>query len=279
MNQDKAREFFSAYYEGILEGGLKHSFEQSLRSDAVLQADFAAFTETIRELDALKDEEIEIPIFLSDRIASRLEEAQNKQRRGLPVWLGWVGGLTLTGVAAVLILVAAPRLRSSASVDQAGITGASNLDQIQFKVDGARVIVRYQPSSAKTIVVSAPSTGKEIQRFNLSNQRLESPIENSLAKAVIFKIEALGDKSASLIALPGRSIETAKSGSGSVQDLAVALAGHYRVPVEVEAVDVTHRVSWTFASADARSAANQALESEGFSVDQRSDGLIEILDR
>lgn len=152
---------------------------------------------------------------------------------------------------------------------------ASNLDQILFKVDGSAVTLNYQPSSAKTVVVSSATSSKELQRFNLDGQRLECPVENPLQTAAIFKIEVLGEKNC-LLAIPGLTTAKAKPGEGSIRDLALALASHYRVPVVVESSDVTHHVSWTFTSTDAWTAANQAVVSEHFSVDQRPDGLIEI---
>jgi len=279
MNQERARDFFSAYYEGNLDAGLRQSFELNLRSDAILQSDYAAFVETVHELEALKHEQIEIPIFLSDRIATRLELAQGKPKSGFPGWTGWLRGLAFTGLAAAAIIFAFPFFHGGSDLKTAGPNLASDLDQVAFKVDGNKVVLRYQPSSIKTVVISSPTSGKEVQRFSLNGQRLESPIENPLPKSAVFKIEALGDKTSTILAVPGQSMEPTKAGEGTVQDLALALAGHYRVPVEVEAADVTHRVSWNFSSSDARAAANQALESEGFSVDQRQDGLIEILDR
>jgi len=280
MNHDKARDFFSAYYEGTLEGGLKQSFEAKLRSEAVLQADYAAFVETVHELDGLRNEEIEIPIFLSDRIATRLEQAQGKQPYGLPAWTTWLRGVAFAGLAAVAIIFAIPLVRGNNEVSPMGtVTSGSNVDQIQFKAEGGKLLLLYQANGQKTVVVSSPVTGKEIQQFHLNGQNLKSPIDNPLQNAAIFKIQAVGDKSASLIAVPGQAAEKSKGGDGSVQDLAVALAGHYRVPVVIEAADVTHRVRWDFSSTDARAAANQAVTNEGFSVDQRQDGIIVILDR
>jgi len=279
MNHDKAREFFSVYFEGALDGGLKQSFESNLRNDGVLQSDYAAFVETVRELDTLKYEEIEIPVFLSDRIATRLEQVQAEKKSGLPAWTSWIRGLAFTGLAAAAIIFALPIIRGGSDVNTAGLNLGSNLDQIVFKADGAKVILKYQSSNPRTLVVSSPTNGKEIQRFNLNGQRLDSPVQNSLSKSVIFKVEAIGDKSASLIAVPGQKRDLAKTGEGTVQDLALAIAGHYLIPVEILAADVTHHVSWNFSSSDARAAANQAVEADGFSVDQRQDGLIEIQDR
>ncbi len=278
MNQDKARELFSAYYEGILEGGLKQSLEQQLKSDATLQADYAAFTETVLSLDSLKHEEIEIPSYLSDRIATRLEQVQSKQKFGLPAWTIWIKGVAFAGLGVVAIAFALPLFHTDKSTSTAGLAPVA-VDQIVFKADGSEVVLNYQASGNKTVVVSSPVTGKEVQRFRLEGQRLQSPIQNTMDSPAIFKVEVLGDKNSSLIAVPGVATLKAKSGEGTVQDLAVSLAGRYHVPVVVEAADVTHHVSWNFASADVLAAANQAVTNVGFSVDQRSDGLIKILDR
>jgi len=263
-----------------LEPGLKQALEQRLRSDATLQADYAAFVETISQLESLKHEEIEIPSYLSDRIATRLEQVQSKPKFGLPVWAAWFRNAAFAGLAIAALTFALPMFHTDKSTSQSSIAGgSSSVDQLVFKADGSNIILNYQSSGTKTVVVSSPLSGKEIQRFNLDGQTLRSPIENQQDNAALFKVEVLGDKIASLIAVPGTATLKAKSGDGTIQDLSLALAGHYHVPVVIEAADVTHHVSWNFASPDAVSAATQALANDGFSVDQRSGGLIKILDR
>jgi hypothetical protein len=281
MNSEKARDFFSAYYEDCLESGIKQAFEQRLRADATLQADYAAFVETIEHLDALRHEEIEIPSYLSDRIATRLEQVQSKQKFGLPVWATWFRNAAFAGLAVAAIAFALPMFHGNSRVSESGIAGGgtSTVDQLVFKADGGDVVLNYQPSSKQTVVVSMPLSGKEIQRFNLDGQTLQSPIQNPGPNPALFKIEVLGDKTSSLIAVPGTGTLKAKSGEGTIQDLAVSLAGHYHVPVVIEAADITHHVTWSLAAADAITAADQAVANEGFSVDQRTGGLIKILDR
>jgi len=276
MNQDKAREFFSAYYEDALEGGLKQSLETQLKTDATLQADYVAFVETMRDLDALKHEEIEIPIYLSDRIASRLEQVQTKPKFGLPLWTTWMRGAAFAGLAVVAITAALPMFNSGGATANGGFGGPGTADQLLFKVDGSNVVLDYAPTSPKTVIVTSPVTGKELRRFDLNGQRLESPIENSNQKPAVFKVEVVGDKTPSIVVVPGKATTNTKAGDGTVQDLAVSIAGRYHVPVVIEAADVQHHVTWTFGSGDANTAASQALENEGFSVDQRSDGLIKI---
>ena len=279
MNHDKATEFFSAYYEDALEGGLRQSFENQLRTDATLQANYAAFVETIENLDALKHEEIEIPMFLSDRIATRLEQVQAKPRFSLPVWTTWIRNVAIGAVAVVAIAVSLPFLSSDKSTATGGFSGTGNVDQILFKADGSSLMLSFQPSGPKTIIVSSPLSGKEIQRFKLNGERLQSPIENSLTTPALFKVEVLNQKQSSLVVVPGSMTLRAKSGEGTIQDLAISLAGFYRVPVVVEASDVTHHISWNFSTPDAVAAANKAVTNEGYSADQTSGGLIKIRDR
>ena len=69
MTNDKAREFFSAYHEGTLEPGLCASLERRLEGDASLQAEYAAFAETVESLNSMRFESVEIPAYLGDRIA------------------------------------------------------------------------------------------------------------------------------------------------------------------------------------------------------------------
>jgi len=279
MNQDKAREFFSAYYEDALEGGLKHSIELQLKTDATLQADYSAFVEAMTQLDGLKHEEIEIPSYLSDRIATRLEQVQDKPKFGFPAWTTWIRGLAFGSVAIAAITFAVSSLSGGGGPSIGGFGGAGTVDQLVFKADGPNVVLNYQPNGAKTVIVSSPISGKEVQRFVLDGQRLQSPIVNSLPNPAIFKVEVLNDKTSSLLVVPGSSTLKAKTGDGSIQDLAIALAGRYHVPVVIDAADVTHHVTWNFSTTDPQVAANQAVSSEGFSVDQRPGGLIKILDR
>jgi len=279
MNAEKARDFFSAYYEDSLELGLRQAFEQRLRADSNLQADYAAFVETIEQLNMLSHEEIEIPSYLSDRIATRLEQVQSKQKFGLPVWTNWFRNAAFAGLAIAAIAFALPMFHSGKGPNIAGPEAPAVVDQLIFKADNGDVVLNYQPSAAKTVVVSSPLTGKEIQRFNLDGQSIQSPIQNPEENAALFKIEVLGDKVSSLIAVPGTGTPKAKTGQGTIQDLALSLAGHYHVPVVIEAADITRHVTWSLAAPDAITAADQAVANEGFSVDQRTGGLIKILDR
>ena len=129
MTHDKAREFFSAYYEGTLEPGLRASLGRRLEADARLQAEYDAFVGTVTSLDALRHEAVAIPAYLSDRIALRLDPAF--EAKAVPFWktlfvpraatphYGWAMALAGT------FLVAAVGLRGlrNDEVAQSGIVG------------------------------------------------------------------------------------------------------------------------------------------------------------
>ncbi len=279
MNQDKAKELFSAYYEGSLDGGLRQSLEMNFQTDTSLREDYSAFVETMEGLDALRFEQIEIPLYLSDRIATRLETVQSKQKFGLPLFSNWIRGLAVGGVAIAALAFAVPIFRGDKTASTAGFSGGGSADHLTFRAEGSGAVLVFQPSGKKTVVVSSPLSGTEVQRFNLDSQKLESPIVNTAATPALFKVEVLNDKASSIVIVPGTATLKAKAGEGTIQELGVALAGKYHIPVVIEAGDLQHHVSWNFSSSDALTSAAKAVSTEGFSVDQRPGGLIKILDR
>src|SRR5438270_5999926 len=101
MNLAKAKDYFSAYYEGSLDRGLRQSFEARLNEDAQLQAEYRAFERTMRDLGAMGQIEIEPPEDLHDKIAARLDYALWEQKRqkaplmGVPWWKGLAMGLAV----------------------------------------------------------------------------------------------------------------------------------------------------------------------------------------
>ncbi|HTQ08499.1 MAG TPA: hypothetical protein VMI31_00360, partial [Fimbriimonadaceae bacterium] len=91
MTNEKAREFFSAYHEGTLEPGFRVSFEQKLKSDYAVRHEFESFVRAMEKLDALRDEEIEIPADLHDRITARLDRHLYERRKSAtPSWSVWI---------------------------------------------------------------------------------------------------------------------------------------------------------------------------------------------
>ncbi|AIE86203.1 hypothetical protein [Fimbriimonas ginsengisoli] len=280
MNQDKAREFFSAHYEETLEPGLRQTLEQRLRNDANLQADYAAFVETMQELEALPREEIEIPIFLSDRIATRLDEERARKTIRVPVWSLWIRGLAFSGLAAVAITGAVISMQSRGPVANAGIVGSTTGDaQPTFSGAGSTVSMSFRPRSEKTVIVSSGVTGRELQRFTATGDSPAHPFENRLAGTALFQIQLQGEKDSTLLALPGSGASSAASGMGTIRDFAVAIADRYHMPVILSTRDDQKRLSWKLDGADPREAASAVLKDQEFVVDQRGNGVLSLMDR
>jgi len=286
MNQEKAREFFSAYYEGTLDGALRQAFEQRLNADATLQADYAAFVETINELTSMRHEEIEIPIYLSDRIATRLEEVQEQSRPRVPVWTNWIRGLAFSGLAAAAIVGAVINLQSQGGdIGEANLVGApAAAPMLKFAGEGSSVKLAFAPTGKATVVISSGITGNEIKRYELDGtstsgvRALDAPLTNDHAQTALFSVR-VNDEAPILVAVPGTGRPSTASGEGSVTDLAVAIASQQRVPVIVKVADTTKRANWNLEGTSGRDSALDALKPLGYSLEEREPGVLTILDR
>ena len=278
MTNDKAREFFSAFHEGTLEPGLRASLERSLGGDAELRAEYAAFAQTIESLDALRHEAIEIPLYLGDRIARRIDPVLDAKR--VPFWqtlfaprqtaprFGWALGV------AGAFLVAAVGLRGLRveGVESAGIVSGGG-DGVRWSKGGEDVVARFDGASAHRVEVLAE--GGEPQAYQLANgQPFELTLSNPNTVARRFKV-TVGDDALATVAVPGRKTASRRAGSGTVGELASALADAYKVAVVVKGLAPETPVRWSFDSADARAAAEQSLGSHG-SATMMSDRLLQI---
>lgn len=273
MNQEKAREFFSAYYEGTLEAGLSQTFEQRLKADSQLQDEYRTFEATMSELDTLKFEEIEIPSFLSDRIATRLEEVQEKAKAKNPVWTLWLRGLAFGGVATLAILGAIAGYYRTEGPSTSQIVPTSTSDSLKLDTSGPNVVMNYQSSQREQMSIS--SGGTLLKSLNLdAGTRVKSPLENDQAGAALFEVSVRGKTT--VIAIPGTQRQTSNATSGTLKAFAAAMADFYRTPVELEVADAEKTVNWSFEGG--RSAAG-ALQGAPYSVVELDNGVIEIKDR
>jgi len=222
----------------------------------------------MNELGELKLEEIEVPVFLSDRIATRLEEVQAKKRTATPVWANWFRGLAFSGLAAAAIIGAVVSMRSNGEVAVGPMVSAS-ADQITFKLKGSDVQLRFTPTAKKTLDIQV--NGKTEHR-DVDTRGMISTLENKNAEAALFTIQVEGEKSNAVVAVPGTRAGVDKTGQGKLSDFVKALSGFYKTPVVVNVANLDVPVSWSFDSTDASDAANKALVGQGISVDLKSDG-------
>lgn len=309
MNQEKARDLFSAYLDGSLEPGLRQQFEKALSMDAGLKADYAAFSHTMLQLDQLQFEEIEIPIFLHDRIATRLEADEATRKKSGGFFGNWLRGLAFSGLATAAIVGAVVAIKAQSDTANAGIFGSiPNLSSdsttkepgnlggpsstspsirkglksqlpanlIAFKVNNSQVFLQYRSDRNAQIKISAVQTGKLIKRFDLNRNALSVPLKNDFANTALIQVTSSTEETPAVVALPGSSRSVLKTNGGTIYDFAGAIAAKYGVPVVVRAPQ-SQRFSWTLDSDTAREATEKGLIGRGFSVDQREGGLLTIL--
>lgn len=274
MNHEKAREFFSAYYEGSLEAGLRQTLEQRLRTDASLQAEYRAFEHTMEQLGSLKLEEIDVPSYLSDRIATRIEQAQEKRRSGpwLQVWLPRFAAAALFVVA---IFGAVRSLQGGQSgVAPAGVLGSKPqpADQLNVSMKGSTLWLNYSPSANKSVTVTEVKTARAMQYPNGVNV----PITNGNPMAAQFTVQIEGQTGATLIVVPGTQPDAQRTGSGTIRELASALADHFRTPVRVDVADLDKTLSWSFDSTDIHESATKALDGTGLHADLLGGNVLSI---
>ena len=288
MTTDKAREFFSPYYEGSLEDGLRLSLEQSLREDPDLREEYDLFAQTMKELDTLGDFEAPVPFDLHDRIVARLEEVEQKKVVPmLTVWRNVAVGL----VAASLIFGAIFSLKSrnTGGPDQASPLPAIGSPSKPVTPAPVKPTFNYSASKGLTIelqadrqvwlrVDTAPDN-KQIQRLDVQpNQPVVAPLANTNADAAAFRVTVIGEPDEYYVALPGTVPSTTLSGDGTVLDMALALAGYYKTPVLLQTSKIGAKARWDFADKDVKAALTFGLNAQKSSFEVKDSGLVVIQD-
>lgn len=276
MNVAKAREHFSAYYEGTLDRGLKESFERAMNSDAQIAAEYRAFRQTYESLADWGTQAIAIPEDLHERISARVDLVawQEKQKTAAPYMArlkGWIlAGLATAALALVVLQFGTPGDASMAGIGGPGI-GSSGLD---VRVADGRVLLSY-PGLKNEKVTLRDEAGKLLETLDLNQGELkDKAIENPSSVAQVLSI-SVGDQKPMYIALPG----TARGGKdlekGSLLDLARSFAGFYRTPVVLAVNDVNQLVEWRYET-DEVLAVTDAIDLLGLQAELRSSGVLWI---
>lgn len=270
MSPDKARDLFSSYYDGTLDAGLRQALERSFEQDRALKSDYQAFTVTMERLGLLAKEEIELPIFLSDRIATRLEASKAKKKPSLFSPL-WARNFAFGGLGLAVILGAIFTFNQVGRTAMAG-TGITEVLEVNVKSGG--VMVDYVAQTPHTVVIK--SDGVEVDRQDLDRQRSLTTLTNSRnPNPVIFQIEASGVAEAIRLAVPGKVRLTKSSGEGTAEDLARAMAGYYGVNVRIDTTK-TDRLHWNFEGLDISGVSAQLQADHGVSADVMANGVVSL---
>jgi hypothetical protein len=283
MNLGKAKDFFSAYYEGSLDRGLTQSFESRLKEDAQLQAEYRAFERTMESLGHMGSIEIEPPADLHEKIAARLDRAIWEQKRekspvnGLSWWKGLVMGAAIAAGVFVAFIGFSGKFHNGAANTAGIVPTLAASEQFSFASRNGVVSMSY-PTVNHLNVVVRDAAGRVLSSVELNNQDMPSkPLVNPTDRAQLVSIETATDAPRTYVALPGHARDLSTTGKGSLKDLAVALAGHYGKPVVVDAFEEADKTtSWDFTSADAVDAANTAVKSLGLAIQEGPTGVVHI---
>jgi hypothetical protein len=279
MTNEKARDFFSAYYEDSLEAGLRVSFEQKLSTDHSLKDEYRAFQDAMESLDTMKFEDISIPDDLHERISARLDRAIYDQKKAKPALTLWLRSLSYSAVAAVAIVGAIFTINArSNNSNVADFVPATTKASINYSVTGSDVTLKYAPRSHEVVVVT-DAAGKEVSRTDVgieSNREMKTVLSNPLATPAIFGVKIEGEESSTIVAIPGKERSAINKGDGTIADLAKAIADFYHTHVTVTTNAPTEQLNWTFSSADVVSETGRVL-GRNYSVTLLADGRLEIV--
>jgi len=285
MTHEKAREYFSSYYEGTLDRGLKQSFEQKLKTDPTLANEYRSFESVMLELGRMQFEEIEVPMYLSDRIATRIEQARAAET-GPSIWqlfkrYGFAAVAAVAVVGAGLGLFLRGGKVSTASgvptVDQEAPVTNWPSEAISVNPKSGGVSFDYASATAKVVTVR-DSDGKVLKSYELDPTRpLTADLANPNDVATIFELKVSDSGPDELIAVPGKTRTDSGAQTGSVQDFGLALANHFGVPVILNVKDSTQTLNWSMDGKSPREVATHALEGSGLDVSLSSTGVLTIV--
>ena len=278
MKIDKAREYFSDYYEGTLDNGLIQAFEHCLSESHSVRQEYDAFVSTMKTLDNFKFESIEAPSFLSDRIATRIEQSSKQKRNHGFSLRGWTFGFGVAGLACVALISTWINLGRRGTVETAGLGSVSaESANVSVTLEKGIASVHYNAIGQHHISVALAS-GTAIKSVDVVDKKVDLPLENPNAATVVFRVDISDEKHPIFVAVPGSARTSARSGHGTILEFASAAAAAYRIPVVVESANIAKSFDWKLSGAavDSISASVRPL---GLMCDQGKDDLLRISDR
>lgn len=283
MHADKARELFSAYLEGKLEPAMRESLERKLASDGALREEYESFSRAYRALETIR-QPVEDPSFdLHDRVMARIDRyAWQKARSREPWFRTWRTAL-FGGAAALVLLSAGLSLLQRGGSPAASLAGATpSEDRLYVRSDGDEAVLSFHTYQSRTVVLREVNQGRELARVDLDGgdypmgQLLRSPIRVRTDQPSLVQVVIEGREDPLFVAVPGRKPSLSREGRGTLQDLALALADRYRVPVVVSAESPQGDLVWKLESTDSVAAATEALRETALAVEMRPTGVLWI---
>lgn len=273
MNLGKAREYYSAYYEGNLDRGLREGFERVLREDAQAQAEYRAFEGTMRQLESMKSQDVETPDDLHERIMSRIDRHiwEKNQTRKSPGITWWKIALPLGIAASVIALAFVPWRSQNMPVNQSGIVPTMTTQaRLDVKASPQGVVLSY-PTVDQREVVIRDAKGIILETLRLQNQGIKNKeLKNESPQTILLSIDE-SNLGTTWLAIPGSDSNLTSTGKGTIKDMAMEIATACRVPVVLQMKSADMVVEWKLDESDAHGTATRALESSELKVELRGD--------
>ncbi|MCU0316904.1 MAG: hypothetical protein MUC92_09955 [Fimbriimonadaceae bacterium] len=262
MNLNKARDFYSAYYEGTLEPGLKQALEAARQADPEIEQDYRQFEMLVSELPNLAVEPIEVPADLHDKISAKLDHHLWTLEQQKPKRWSWNWKVALVGGVACLAIVSAIfAIRpAEGTASEAGISLPVGATTAKFEiVDGSLGLI-VNNSSPITVTITNTADGQISAQRPLAPGRLFIPLRNESDTAEVLSI-SFSEKEIEplLIVLPGKATGNVRSGEGTLLDCAKAVAQTFRTPITIRNRNTNEVVRWEFSQEDTTDNLVQAL--------------------
>jgi hypothetical protein len=284
MSRERLQEHFSALYEGTLDAGLTQQIQRRFDSDPQLKEDYESFSLMMETLGSIGEEEIEVPSFLSSRIADRMEAAGNTK----PAFslFNWSKTLGFGAIATVAIVgsVLAIKNQNSGPVT-AGVVSSSApaqalkvLDTIEIKMVGSDAVLNYNSSGPKTLTATFYGTGQVLRKADLDGNTATYALRNTESLAAIFEVDVTGEKSDHFVVVPGSSSAFELQGEGKVSDFlkGVSAKFHKVISIQMAAAKLESTTKWDLKSDEAGAALSSVLTAKDYSISTAPDGIITV---
>lgn len=267
MNLNKAREYYSAYFEGSLERGLRENFERALREEGQVQAEYRAFERTMRHLEAMKTVEVDTPDDLHDRIMARIDRHAWEAKQGAkPGAFAWWKVAVFVGAGALVIALSVMQ-GAKQPVNEAGPLSMPNTARMDVQAIDGGVVLTHPTVHDRTIVIR-DAKGDELESIHLRNQRMSAkPLTNQSASAKLISVDI--DGASTFIVLPGIDKDLRSTGKGNLKDMALEIANACGVPVVLAVKDPEASVTWKLDPNDGHGTATKALSTTNTKVELR----------
>lgn len=285
MSRERLQEHFSALYEGSLDAGLTQQIQRKFETDHALKQDYEAFSLMMETLATMPDEVVEVPSFLSSRIADRMDAAVTAK----PAFslLNWSKSLGFGAIATVAIVGSIFALKNrSEGVVEANMLGSSNgpakavkvLDTIEIKMKDSQAYLTYNSSGPKTLTATFFGTGEQIHKSELNGDSTRYALKNEEPLSAIFQISVTGDKGDFFVVVPGSSNAFELQGEGKVSDFlkGVSAKFHKVISLQMPVAKLDATTKWDVKGDDAGSMLNGVLPSKDYSISTAPDGIISI---